>query len=234
MSEPTTPIAIVGVGAILPDAPDVAAFWANLEHGRYSISDVQPDRWDPALYYDADPKAPGTHLLEDRRLGPRVAVGTARVASAHPAEGRRRDGRRAEVGRRRHARRPRRLRLARPRPRRRAHRRDPRQRHGGREALPDRAPHRLPRDRARSSAAAPAFSGLPSDLRAAITAELHGRLDGMTPDITEDTMPGELGNCIAGRVANLFDLHGPNFVDRRRVRVGDGRVRRVDRGPRRR
>ena len=25
-------------------------------------------------------------------------------------------------------------------------------------------------------------------------------------------MPGELGNCIAGRVANLFNLHGPNFV----------------------
>ena len=25
-------------------------------------------------------------------------------------------------------------------------------------------------------------------------------------------MPGELGNCMAGRVANLFDLHGPNFV----------------------
>ena len=37
-------------------------------------------------------------------------------------------------------------------------------------------------------------------------------MDGMTPEITEDTMPGELGNCIAGRVANLFDLHGPNFV----------------------
>ena len=25
-------------------------------------------------------------------------------------------------------------------------------------------------------------------------------------------MPGELGNCIAGRVANLFNLHGPNFT----------------------
>ena len=25
-------------------------------------------------------------------------------------------------------------------------------------------------------------------------------------------MPGELGNCIAGRVANLFNLHGPNFI----------------------
>ncbi len=25
-------------------------------------------------------------------------------------------------------------------------------------------------------------------------------------------MPGELSNCIAGRVANLFNLHGPNFT----------------------
>ena len=25
-------------------------------------------------------------------------------------------------------------------------------------------------------------------------------------------MPGELGNCIAGRVANLFNLRGPNFT----------------------
>ena len=25
-------------------------------------------------------------------------------------------------------------------------------------------------------------------------------------------MPGELGNCLAGRVANLFNLRGPNFV----------------------
>ena len=25
-------------------------------------------------------------------------------------------------------------------------------------------------------------------------------------------MPGELSNCIAGRIANLFNLHGPNFT----------------------
>ena len=25
-------------------------------------------------------------------------------------------------------------------------------------------------------------------------------------------MPGELANCIAGRVANLFNFHGPNFI----------------------
>ena len=31
-------IAIVGIGAILPDAPDANSFWANLTAGRYSIS----------------------------------------------------------------------------------------------------------------------------------------------------------------------------------------------------
>src|SRR6202007_296890 len=37
---------------------NVAAFWQNIKDGRYSITDVQPERWDPALYYDADPSAP--------------------------------------------------------------------------------------------------------------------------------------------------------------------------------
>ena len=30
-------VAIVGAGAILPDAPNVAAFWQNVKTGRYSI-----------------------------------------------------------------------------------------------------------------------------------------------------------------------------------------------------
>src|ERR1022692_2848939 len=51
-------IAIVGVGAVLPDAPNVPAFWKNVKTGRYSISEVAPDRWDPALYYDPDHSAP--------------------------------------------------------------------------------------------------------------------------------------------------------------------------------
>ena len=51
-------IAIVGVGAILPDAPNVPAFWENIKNGRYSITDVTPDRWDPHSYYDADPARP--------------------------------------------------------------------------------------------------------------------------------------------------------------------------------
>ena len=34
------------------------AFWKNVKDGRYSITEVTPDRWDPALYYDPDHSAP--------------------------------------------------------------------------------------------------------------------------------------------------------------------------------
>src|SRR6478672_3334569 len=51
-------IAVVGVGAVMPDAPDVAQFWKNITAGRYSIAEVPADRWDPGLFYDADRAAP--------------------------------------------------------------------------------------------------------------------------------------------------------------------------------
>ena len=52
-------IAIVGAGAILPDAANVPRLSGkNVKKGRYSITEVEPERWDPALYYDADPHAP--------------------------------------------------------------------------------------------------------------------------------------------------------------------------------
>ena len=42
----------------MPDAPNVPAFWKNVKDGRYSINEVTPDRWDPALYFDPDHSAP--------------------------------------------------------------------------------------------------------------------------------------------------------------------------------
>ena len=48
-------IAIVGAGAILPDAPNVPAFWENVKNGRYSITDVAPDRWDPGALLRSRP-----------------------------------------------------------------------------------------------------------------------------------------------------------------------------------
>ncbi|MFI6582249.1 beta-ketoacyl synthase N-terminal-like domain-containing protein [Embleya sp. NPDC050493] len=47
--------AIVGIGAIFPGAADPAGFWRLIESGGDAITDVPPNRWDPALYY-----APGT------------------------------------------------------------------------------------------------------------------------------------------------------------------------------
>src|SRR5512141_1004768 len=51
-------VAIVGAGAILPDAPNVPTFWENIKTGRYSVTEIDPQRWDPQLYYAPDPKAP--------------------------------------------------------------------------------------------------------------------------------------------------------------------------------
>jgi len=51
-------IAVVGVGAVLPDAPDAPTFWENVKAGRYSITETPKDRWDPDLYFDEDPSAP--------------------------------------------------------------------------------------------------------------------------------------------------------------------------------
>ena len=45
-------VAVVGVGAILPDAGDAPAFWRNVKEGRYSITEVPKERWDPDLYFD--------------------------------------------------------------------------------------------------------------------------------------------------------------------------------------
>ena len=208
MSEP---IAIVGVGAILPDAPDVPAFWQNLEQGRYSISDVQADRWDTDLYYDADPKASERtyskiggwvrqwewaplewHLPIPPQVGD--AMDDAQkwaVACTHAAlvdygwPDRVLDAEHTAVilGN--------------------AMAGEKHYQTALRLAFPEVA---------RELAAAPSFMGLPADVRAAIAAELRRGFDGLAPEITEDTMPGELGNCIAGRVANVFDLHGPNYV----------------------
>jgi len=56
------------------------------------------------------------------------------------------------------------------------------------------------------------FVDLPEALRRDLTRELHDRMAKRIQDVTEDTMPGELANCIAGRIANIFNFHGPNYV----------------------
>ncbi|TYB60228.1 SDR family NAD(P)-dependent oxidoreductase [Nonomuraea sp. PA05] len=205
------PIAVVGLAAIMPDAPDAAAFWANVKGGRYSISDVPPGRWDPALYYDADPKAPdrtysriggwvrdfpwnptGWRLpvpptvaaqLDD---GQKWAVSAARSALIDAGwPGWNLDHERVAViiG----------------------------NALGGEKHYRSNTRIELP-EFARRLEAAPAFAALPAEVRAAVLRETSGSFLEEYAPITEDSMPGELANIIAGRVANLFDFRGPNFT----------------------
>jgi acyl transferase domain-containing protein len=60
--------------------------------------------------------------------------------------------------------------------------------------------------------AAPGFAALPAAQREAILQQWHERLNAKLPPITEDTMPGELPNIVAGRVANVLNLRGANFI----------------------
>ena len=204
-------IAIVGVGAILPDAANVAAFWENIKNGRYSITEVSPDRWDPSYYYDPDPIVPDKTYskiggwVRDQVWDPvkwHLPI-PPRVAEAMD------QAQRWGIA-------------------------------ATREALDDYGYPQRPLDTDRVAvilgnamagekhyltalrvhfpeyahelAGIEAFAALPEEIRNNITRELHERIGKHLPEITEDSMPGELSNCLAGRIANLYNFHGPNYV----------------------
>ena len=204
-------IAVVGLGAILPDAPSVATFWQNLCDGRYSIGEVPPGRWDPGLYYDPDPAVPDKTYS---KIG-----GWVREAPWNPVEWKlpipprvsdaMDEGQKWAIACTRQALDD----LA----------------DSGRGLDPERTAvvlgnamagekHYLTTLRiqfpelADELAKAPSFGALPRAARDAILRELHAGVAHRLPEITEDTMPGELANCIAGRIANLFNFRGPNYV----------------------
>jgi acyl transferase domain-containing protein/NAD(P)-dependent dehydrogenase (short-subunit alcohol dehydrogenase family)/acyl carrier protein len=204
-------IAIVGLGAVMPDAPNVAAFWENIKSSRYCITDVTPDRWDPALYYNPDPAAPDKSYskiggwVRDYEwepmkwrlaIPPRVvdAMDTSQkwaIACTRQAlrdygyPGRPLDANRTAVI----------LGSA----------------MGGEKHYLTSLRAYFP-EYARELSESATFAALPDAVRREITRELHARITSFLPEITEDSMPGELSNCIAGRIANLFNFHGSNYV----------------------
>lgn len=204
-------IAIVGLGAILPDAPNVSAFWENIKSGRYSISEVRADRWDPSLYFDPDPSAPDKtyskiggwvrdYAWEPAKwhlaIPPRVtdamdqaqkwAIATTRAALedyGYPKRPLDADRVAVILGN--------------------AMAGEKHYQTSLRVNFPEYA-HQLEETSA--------FAALPEETRRSITLEMHDRIGKHLPPVTEDTMPGELANCIAGRIANIYNFHGPNFV----------------------
>jgi acyl transferase domain-containing protein/NAD(P)-dependent dehydrogenase (short-subunit alcohol dehydrogenase family)/acyl carrier protein len=204
-------IAIVGAGAVLPDASNVATFWQNIKTGRNCITEVSPDRWNPDYYFDTDHSAPdktyskiGGWVREFswEPLKWRLPI-PPRVAEAMD------ESQKWAIA-------------------------------CTREALEDYGYPNRPLDVDRTAVIlgnamagekhyltsmrvyfpeyahqldeCPAFASLPKSLQADIARELRGRIAKRLPEITEDSMPGELANCLAGRIANLYNFHGPNFT----------------------
>ena len=59
-------IAIVGIAALFPGAPDATTFWHNVRGGVDAIGDVPAGRWDPVYF---DPDAKGAECCKRAELG---------------------------------------------------------------------------------------------------------------------------------------------------------------------
>ncbi|MDQ6975621.1 MAG: beta-ketoacyl synthase N-terminal-like domain-containing protein [Mariprofundaceae bacterium] len=53
-----TPLAIIGMGSIFPQAENVTQFWHNVRDGVDAIIDIPDTHWDTNSLYNPDPKAP--------------------------------------------------------------------------------------------------------------------------------------------------------------------------------
>ncbi len=202
-------IAIVGVGAILPDAPSASAFWENIVGKRYSITETPPERWSIADYYDPDPKAPdksyskiGGWVRDYQfdwkrfRMPPKVAASmdegqqwavtiAADALADYGYPDRPLDTERTGVI----------LGTA----------------MGGELHYVTSQRIVFP-EYVRWLRSAPEFQKLSPAAQAALIEQFHEALDRDVPPITEDSMPGELPNIVSGRVANILNLRGPNFI----------------------
>src|SRR3954467_14343698 len=58
MTPELSPLAIVGTGCPFPQHAGPGAYWANIKNKVDGIGPVPPTHWNPADYFDADPKRP--------------------------------------------------------------------------------------------------------------------------------------------------------------------------------
>ncbi|MGW7454304.1 SDR family NAD(P)-dependent oxidoreductase [Streptomyces sp. NPDC054787] len=181
-------IAIVGMACAYPGAPDLAAYWAMVLAGTDAVTEVPAERWDPELYYDADPARAGerTPSRWGGFLGPvpfdalAHGIPPASLTGIEPVQ-----LLALEISARAL---------------------------GDAGYGKDRA-----FDRSRTSVVFGAEAGTElagayglRALHPAYLGELPPALDEQLPRLTEDSFPGILANVIAGRVANRLDLGGAN------------------------
>jgi acyl transferase domain-containing protein/thioester reductase-like protein len=202
-------IAIIGLGGIFPQAKNVAEFWDNVVTEKDCLSDIVPERWDPAVFANHGPipdqtsgKLAGViqdiHFEEIRfRIPPLTAKTMDRTQKMVllAAEEALRDAGYSDVD--------------------------------------------FPPNLAAETGIILGYSGvqvendfifsahpnwalirtklLEAGLEDSVLSQLEKEMIGTNPAINEDTLAGSLANVAVGRVMNYFDLRGPSYV----VNAGD-------------
>lgn len=202
-------IAIVGLGCVFPQANNTSEYWNNIVNGVDCIQEVPKEKWDPALFWDPDPKAEDkTHVKIggfttgykfnplEFRIPPRVAEHLDLVQK---------------------------LALS-----------------AAKEALEDAGISEDKFDKERTAVilgntmggsitseyarrvfypqivqsleASPEYQGMTEAQKRRLLVQFREKYTENLATITEDSMPGELANIIAGRIANVFNLRGQNFT----------------------
>ncbi|MHB9864003.1 SDR family NAD(P)-dependent oxidoreductase [Streptomyces sp. YIM S03343] len=185
--EPPAPldVAIVGMACMFPQAPDLATYWANILAGHDAVTEVPPERWDPAVHVEAGvtsskwggflPPVP----FDPLRYGiPPASLGSVEPVQLLALEAARRALDDAGYG------------------------------NGGREF--DRS-----RTSVVFGAEAGSDLSNAATLRAVLPSYYGRVPDGLEeqlPRLTEDSFPGMLANVVSGRIANRLDLGGTNFT----------------------
>ncbi len=203
-------IAVVGLGCRLPedvDGPEL--LWQRLNAGWSAIGEVPKSRWDSRLFYDADKSAPDRTytrigaFIRNFSFNPRrFRIPPSSVPYVDPIQ---------------------QMTLE-----------------AAADALADAGYEKRAFDRTRTAVIlgnsmggeitdayvlrsmvpalqdylgeVPDFATLGAEARKEILHSFAKRMTRDLPQITEDSMPGELSNVVAGRVAYALDLGGPNFT----------------------
>ncbi|HET6399360.1 MAG TPA: polyketide synthase, partial [Candidatus Thermoplasmatota archaeon] len=213
------PIAIVGLGCVLPDAPDVETFWNNLLAGKDSVREVPKSRWDPALFWSADKASPdktyakiGAFVSDDAFNPLDYRMLPASVVQIDPSQ-------RWALAATRQALKDAGLRTGLKADEKECGREFDRSRTavilgnamGG--ELMKLHTKRLYWPQVEAALRADAgFRTLSPQEQEDVLRRTETIYKSDVPPVTEDSMPGTLANVAAGRIANVFDLGGKNFT----------------------
>ncbi len=209
MKKNLEPIAVIGMGAIMPGALNKEEYWQNIVQGKNCITEVPKEKWDSSLFYSADRTAPDKTYSKIGGFITGYKFNSLKY-KIPPAVAKQMDSIQCLA-----------LDIA-------------------QMALEDSGYDKKDFDHTRTAVIvansvggmknefsnvriykafyydmlkrSDAFKNLPQTTKEGILKELEGFVNEQFLPINEDTMPGELPNVLAGRIANVFNLNGANFA----------------------